>query len=218
MSNSRKALITGASGFVGAHLLNAMRGRQGVSVTAAVRRFFGGDSCRFVNVGDIDLHTDWSEALSKQQVIIHAAALAHVTNDEMPDRLTAFRRVNVDGTLNLARQAAASRVERFIFISSIGVNGNNNTFPFTEDDQPHPTGAYAQSKWEAELGLRAIGRETGMEIVIVRPPLVYGPNAPGNFGSLVRMIEKGVPLPLGAIHNKRSLVALDNLVDLSSPA
>jgi nucleoside-diphosphate-sugar epimerase len=105
-------------------------------------------------------------------------------------------------------------VKRFLFISSIGVNGNINTRPFTEDDEPNPAEPYALSKWEAEQGLWEIQRETGMEVVIIRPPLVYGPNAPGNFGSLMRWVEKGLPLPLGAIDNQRSLVALDNLVDL----
>jgi len=134
--------------------------------------------------------------------------------DEVADPLAEYRRVNVDGALNLARQAATAGVKRFIFISSIGVNGNINTRPFTEGDTPNPAELYAQSKWEAEQGLWEIQRETGMELVIIRPPLVYGPNAPGNFGSLMRWVEKGVPLPLGAIHNQRSLVALDNLVDL----
>ena len=134
--------------------------------------------------------------------------------DEVVDPLAEYRRVNVDGTLNLARQAAAAGVKRFIFISSIGVNGNINTCPFTADDRPNPAESYAQSKWEAEQELWKIQQETGMELVVIRPPLVYGPNAPGNFGSLVRWIEKGIPLPLGAIHNKRSLVGIDNLVDL----
>ena len=214
MISNLNVLMTGASGFVGSHLLKRMERRQGLRVRAAVRRFSGVSSCSMVHVGNIEQHTDWSNALNEQDVVVHVAALAHVTDNDTEESLTVFRRVNVDGTLNLAREAADSGVQRFIFISSIGVNGNNNTLPFTEDDQPNPTGAYAQSKWEAELGLGAIGRETGMEIVIVRPPLVYGPNAPGNFGSLVRMIEKGIPLPLGAIHNKRSLVSLDNLVDL----
>jgi nucleoside-diphosphate-sugar epimerase len=122
--------------------------------------------------------------------------------------------VNVAGTLNLAAQASEAGVERFVFLSSIGVNGNANTSAFSETDLPRPEGDYAQSKLEAEQGLWDIQRRTGMEIVILRPPLVYGPDAPGNFNSLVRWVQKGVPLPLGAINNKRSLVALDNLVDL----
>jgi len=129
--------------------------------------------------------------------------------------LDEFRRVNVQGTLNLARQAAKSGVYRFVFISSVGVNGAATLKkPFTEEDQAQPHSLYAQSKYEAELGLKALATETGMEVVIIRPPLVYGPGAPGNFGSLMRWLQRGIPLPLGAIHNQRSLVALDNLIDL----
>lgn len=218
MSNNRNVLITGASGFVGSRLLEmTTKNRQdGITVRAAVRKSAERESRGIVSVGDIDQNTDWSKALSKQEVVIHIAGLAHVPDNEMREPLAAFRRVNVDGTLNLARQAADSGVDRFIFISSIGVNGNSNinSLPFTESDLPNPLGAYAKSKWEAEQGLEALGLETGMEIVVVRPPLIYGPNAPGNFGGLVKMVAKAVPLPLGAIHNKRSLVALDNLVDL----
>jgi len=120
----------------------------------------------------------------------------------------------VEATLNLAQQAAIAGVKRFVFISSIGVNGNINVRPFSALDVPHPVEPYAQSKWEAEQGLWRIQQETGMELVVIRPPLVYGPGAPGNFGSLVRWVGKGIPLPLGAIHNRRSLVGIDNLVDL----
>ena len=167
-----------------------------------------------MNIRYIDGNTDWSAALADQQVVIHAAARAHIMKDEVSDPLAEYRRINVEGTLRLARQAAAAGVERFIFISSIGVNGNINTQPFTEEDTPNPAELYAQSKWEAEQGLWEVQRRSGMQLVIIRPPLVYGPNAPGNFGSLMRWVEKGVPLPLGSINNKRSLVAVDNLVDL----
>lgn len=134
--------------------------------------------------------------------------------DKVADPQLEYQRVNVEGTVRLARQAAAAGVKRFIFVSSIGVNGNASTRPFSAEDEPRPAEPYARSKWEAERELLKIHEETGMELVIIRPPLVYGPNAPGNFGSLVRWIEKGIPLPLGAIDNKRSLVGIDNLVDL----
>jgi nucleoside-diphosphate-sugar epimerase len=134
--------------------------------------------------------------------------------DEVPDPLAEYRRVNVEGTLNLARQAAQAGVRRFIFVSSIGVNGSVSRKPFTELDKPNPSDFYAQSKWEAEQGLWSVHQETGLEIVIVRPPLVYGPSAPGNFGTLVKWVQRGIPLPLGAIDNDRTFVALDNLVDL----
>jgi nucleoside-diphosphate-sugar epimerase len=157
---------------------------------------------------------DWSDVLAGQNVIIHAAARAHIVRDEVADPLEEYRKINVRGTLNLARQAALCGVQRFIFISSIGVNGNISQQPFTENDTSAPVDFYAQSKWEAEQGLWSIHRETGLEIVIIRPPLVYGPDAPGNFGALMKWVKKGVPLPLGSIHNKRTFVALDNLVDL----
>ncbi|WP_238474351.1 NAD-dependent epimerase/dehydratase family protein [Pseudomonas cavernae] len=186
------------------------------SPVAALRRqsvdLPGGVHC--VQVGDLSANTSWSEALVGVKVVIHAAARAHVLNETADDPLVAFRRVNVSGTLALARQAAQAGVERFIFISSIGVNGNQSSRPFTADDLPSPNEPYAVSKHEAELGLRQLAAETSMEIVIIRPPLVYGPKAPGNFGRLIKTVSKGVPLPLGAIHNRRSLVALDNLVDL----
>jgi len=207
-------LITGATGFLGLRLSAALHCALESTLTIAVRRPIAIPSDRLVEVAGLDASTDWSEAMVGQQVVIHCAARAHVMRTEVADPLAEYRRVNVDGTLNIARHAAAAGVKRFIFISSIGVNGNINTRPFTEDDTPNPAELYAQSKWEAELGLWEIQRETGMALVIIRPPLVYGPNAPGNFGSLMRWVEKGVPLPLGAIHNQRSLVAIDNLVDL----
>jgi len=207
-------LLTGANGFLGSRLAKALQSKQDMSLVAAVRRRVEVPASHIVEVQGLYDDTDWSTALTNQHVVVHAAARAHVTKDEAADPLAEYRRVNVDGTLNLARQAAAAGVKRFIFLSSIGVNGNSNANPFTEEDTPNPAEPYAQSKWEAEKGLWEVQLETGMELVIIRPPLVYGPNAPGNFGSLMRWVEKGVPLPLGAIHNKRSLVAVDNLVDL----
>ncbi len=136
-------------------------------------------------------------------------------NESASDPLAEFRRVNVDGTLHLARQAAVAGVQRFVFVSSIGVNGAE-TFhaPFTAEDIPDPRSPYAVSKYEAEIGLQRIAQETGLQVVVIRPPLVVGPNAPGNLNMLLKAVYRGVPLPLGAIYNKRSLVALDNLVDL----
>lgn len=211
-----RVLLTGATGFVGATVARQLFGAEHYTLIAAVRR----GPCSIVGcekvevVGDLDNSTDWSYALAGVSAVIHTAARAHVMKDEAADPLVEYRRVNLEGTLNMARQAAAAGVRRFIFISSIGVNGNINIRPFRITDQPNPAEPYAQSKWEAEQGLMQLAAETGMEIVIIRPPLVYGPCAPGNFGSLVHWIEKGVPLPLGAIHNKRSLIGIDNLVDL----
>ncbi|MCO6055382.1 SDR family oxidoreductase [Pseudomonas sp. MOB-449] len=209
-------LLTGGSGFVGQVLIKRMLNDGCYSPVAAVRRqsvdFPAAVSC--VQVGDLSASTDWSAALTDIEVVIHAAARAHVLSEVASDPLAEFRHVNVSGTLALARQAARAGVRRFIFISSIGVNGNQSSRPFTADDVPNPAEPYAVSKHEAELELRNLAAQTGMELVVIRPPLVYGPNAPGNFGRLIRVVSKGLPLPLGAIHNRRSLVALDNLVDL----
>lgn len=207
-------LLTGASGFLGGRILETLNRLGRFDIALALRSQDSYPGAIVHVVGELSADADWSVALTGQQVVIHAAARAHIMKDEMADPLAEYRRVNVDGTLNLARQAAAAGVKRFIFISSIGVNGNINTRPFTASDRSNPAEPYAQSKWEAEQGLWKIQQETGMELVIIRPPLVYGPSAPGNFGSLVRWIEKGIPLPLGAIHNRRSLVGIDNLVDL----
>ncbi|WP_082332089.1 MULTISPECIES: UDP-glucose 4-epimerase family protein [Stutzerimonas stutzeri subgroup] len=209
-----KVVLTGASGFVGSRLFSQTALAPEVEVTGLCRRLpLTPVGMGLIAVGDLE-QADLVELLTGQDVLVHAAARAHIMKDEVADPLAEYRRVNVEGTLNLARQAAAAGVKRFVFISSIGVNGNINTRPFRASDLANPAEPYAQSKWEAEQGLMQLAAETGMEVVIIRPPLVYGPGAPGNFGSLVRWIEKGVPLPLGAIYNKRSLVGIDNLVDL----
>jgi nucleoside-diphosphate-sugar epimerase len=195
-------------------LAEALDGMSDFELTCAVRRIGAAKNGREVVVGGLSADTFWSDALANQQVVIHTAARAHIVKHEVSSPLAEYRRVNVEGTLSLARQAAKARVKRFIFISSIGVNGNTNKRPFTADDEPGPAEPNAQSKLEAEFGLQEIAKKTGMEVTLIRPPLVYGRNAPGNFGSLVKWVSKGIPLPLGAIHNKRSLVGLDNLIDL----
>lgn len=204
-------LVTGATGFIGGFLCSFLEG-FGLEVLKAVRgKGVSREQCDGVYVTTSTPEISWSESLVRVSCVIHTAGKAHTSK---PEALCSFRTVNVDGTLNLARQAAEAGVKRFIFLSSIGVNGVSNSAPFTLYDTPNPIEPYAQSKWEAEQGLMQIAEQTGMEVVIIRPPLVYGPNAPGNFGRLVRWVEKGVPLPLGAVHNRRTLVGLDNLVDL----
>jgi nucleoside-diphosphate-sugar epimerase len=168
-------------------------------------------------MGSISSEPDWAFALRNVDRVVHLAARVHVMNEKSSNPLSEFRRVNVDGTANLARQAAAAGIRRFIFLSSIKVNGEStqDRLPFTADDLPAPGDPYGVSKYEAEQVLRQIAAETGMEVVIIRPPLVYGPGVKANFESMMRWLTRGVPLPLAAVtYNRRSLVALDNLVDL----
>jgi nucleoside-diphosphate-sugar epimerase len=208
--------LTGASGFIGCVIERELRERVGISLTLLVRSPGPAFSQTTYVVGRLSVDTDWSTAVAQQQVVIHAAARAHVMKDEVADPLAEYRRVNVEGTLNLARQAAAAGVKRFIFISSIKVNGEATvkSSAFSANDEAAPEDAYGVSKLEAEQGLLHLAAETGMEVVVIRPPLVYGPSVKGNFASMIKLVEKGIPLPLGAIHNKRSLVGVDNLVDL----
>ena len=211
-----RVAVTGANGFVGEALVSRAV-KVGHDVLPFVR------DANVLSVAGIKTHatghllatTDWLQGLQGVDAVVHLAARVHVIKEKCHDPLEAFRQTNVEATLNLARQAARANVRRFVFISSIGVNGAQ-TFgrPFDEADQAKPHSPYAVSKYEAELGLQAVAAETGMDVVIIRPPLVYGPDAPGNFGSLMRWLQRGVPLPLGAIHNQRSLVSLDNLIDL----
>lgn len=207
-------LITGASGFLGTCVTAALFPQGRYVLTVASRRYVTTPVDKVIQIYDLGPDTEWNNVLCGQQVIIHTAARAHIPPDKSSDPRVGFRTVNVDGTLNLARQASEAGVKRFIFLSSIGVNGVSNKAPFTVNDSPNPSEPYAYSKWEAEQGLLQISEQTDMEVVIIRPPLVYGPNAPGNFGRLVGWVEKGIPLPLGAVHNQRTLVGLDNLVDL----
>jgi len=211
-----KVLISGAAGFVGKALCAELLS-QGQSVRAAVRSATRQvENIETVSVGEINVETDWKDALLGIKVVIHLAARVHVMKDSATDSLRAFRSANVDSTFKLARQAAEAGVRRFIFISSIKVNGESTLLgrPYTAEDQPAPADTYGISKFEAENVLRKLAAETGMEVVIIRPPLVYGPGVKANFYTMMRWLERGVPLPLGAIHNKRSFIALDNLVDL----
>jgi nucleoside-diphosphate-sugar epimerase len=210
-----RLLVTGANGFVG----NAVC-KQAVNNGHAVRGAFriAGDVHNSIDpfvVSNINCLTEWGISLREVNAVVHLAARVHVMHDTEADPLAAFRAVNVEGTLNFARQAAAVGVRRFVFVSSVKVNGER-TLPgraFTEADASNPQDAYGQSKYEAEQGLRQLSADTGMEVVIIRPPLVYGPGAKANFAALMRVVQRGWPLPLGAVHNQRSLVALDNLVD-----
>ncbi|MCG9101342.1 SDR family oxidoreductase [Laribacter hongkongensis] len=210
-------LVTGANGFVGSALCARLR-RDGFSVRGAVRSLNSKPSgVEALAIGSLSSETDWTTALKNVDQVVHLAARVHVMNDKSPDPLVEFRRVNVEGTAALARQAAGAGVRRLVFLSSVKVNGEFTEAcqPFTADDLPAPKDAYGASKQEAEQLLRQIATETGMEVVIIRPPLVYGPGVKANFESMMRWLARGLPLPLAAMtQNCRSLVALDNLVDL----
>lgn len=216
--SKNRVLVTGGYGFVGRAVCTGFAKRK-QHVLCAVRTEptppIESEFLQLIRIGDIAAGTDWSGSLSGVTTVVHLAARAHVMHDTVPDPLAAYRTVNVDGTLNLARQAAAAGVKRFVFVSSIKVNGEYSApnRPFSESDACDPQDAYGQSKYEAEQGLRLLSVNTGMEVVIIRPPLVYGPGVKANFAALMRAVQLGWPLALGAIDNRRSLVALDNLVD-----
>ena len=209
-------LVTGAQGFVGLPLSTALV-KLGYQVRCAVRdRFQVNQSQETLSVGDINGATDWANALVDVAVVIHLAARVHVMKETSVDALSAYRKVNVEGTLNLAKQVALVGVKRFIFISSIKVNGEGTALghPYTEEQAPAPLDAYGLSKYEAELALQQLAKDTGLEVVIIRPTLIYGPGVKANFRAMMRCLALCIPLPLGSIHNQRSLLALDNLIDL----
>ncbi|MBL1259528.1 MAG: SDR family oxidoreductase [Thiotrichaceae bacterium] len=204
--------VTGAAGFLGKALVVALTKEQR-EVRALTRLGINGEG---LAVGDIGPDTCWFHLLEGVDVVIHTAARVHIIDDTTKDPLTAFRQVNVEGTRRLAEDAAKAGVRRLVFISSIKVNGESTLQgePFLASNLPGPVDPYGISKLEAEDALKVVASTTGMEVVIIRPPLVYGLGVKANFFSMMRWLNKGVPLPFGAIHNKRSLVALDNLVDL----
>jgi nucleoside-diphosphate-sugar epimerase len=213
-------LVTGASGFVGSALVKRLTAdRNSVGVAIAVRRYGVSvpNGVKSIQVGDLLPITDWGTSLQGISTVVHCAARVHAINDKSSDPLAEFRRVNVEGTANLARQAAGAGVRRFVYLSSIKVNGEFTEVghPFSADDAPAPEDPYGVSKHEAEQALRQIAADTGMEVVIIRPPLVYGPSVKANFDLMMRWLARGVPMPLAAVtQNRRSLVALDSLVDL----
>ena len=209
-----KILVTGASGFVGKSLITKLIW-HGYSVCAAVRSIKSQiNNAEVVVVGEIDGNTIWANALRDVDVVIHLAARVHVMNERATIPLDEFREVNVEGTKRLAVLAASVGVKRFVYVSSVKVNGEQTDLsPYTELDIPNPQDPYGVSKWEAEQALHKISAQTNLEVVIVRSPLVYGAEVKGNFAQMKIVLAKGIPLPLAAVRNLRSLVYIENLVD-----
>ena len=215
-----KICLTGSTGFVGRKLCSYLL-EKSHEIIAPVRNqnltsFPSHKNLKFIYVGDEGNTKDYSKSLTQTDLVIHCAARAHVMKESKNDPLRSYRKVNVDDTLNLAKQAASYGVKRFIFLSSIKVNGEH-TLPFqsfNHDDIPKPEDPYGISKFEAEEGLREIANKTQIEIVIIRAPLIYGEEVKGNFLRLLELTSKGIPLPFANINNKRSLVGIDNLIDL----
>ncbi len=214
-------LITGANGFIGRALISKLALQTNYFIRASVRKKtiqFPRQIEVFENM-EASGNTNWTDALRGVDVVIHLLARVHVMDEEAADPLLEFRNINVNATIALAKLAAKQGIKRFIFLSTVKVNGESTSNkPFSEFDLPHPQDAYAISKWEAEEALKKISKDTGMELVIIRSPLVYGPNVKANFLKMMQFIKRGIPLPLGAIQNKRSLISIDNLVDFITTA
>lgn len=192
-------LVTGANGFIGSHLCRALPA-AGHRVRRATR----------ATVGELDAITDWSDALAGMDAVVHSAARVHVLHESVHDPLSAFRSVNVRASENLARQAARAGLKRLVFISTIGVLGNHSDHPFTEGDTPNPSNIYSTTKYEAETRLMQVAKETGLEVVILRPPLVYGPGVKANFLRLMQCVHDGHPLPFRLVRNARDFISVEN--------
>lgn len=209
---SQKVLVTGASGFVGQAVCQHLTD-SGLAVVKALRSG-AHEHPEARIIGEINGQTDWSQALVGIDSVVHLAARVHVMNDVSADPLSEFRKVNVAGTVNLARQAAQAGARRLVFVSSIKVNGEKTEERhFTEMDKPAPQDPYGISKFEAEQELQEVARQTGLEVVILRPPLMYGPQVKANFFQLMKAVYRGWPLPLGSIQNRRSLLYVNTFAD-----
>lgn len=213
-----RAIITGASGFVGRAILERLSSERQFELRGVVRRRIDNpiEGVAYFPVAELGQVVEWTDVLVGANVVIHTAGRVHMMADTATDSLAEYRRINVAGTLDLAHQAANAGVKRFVFVSSIKVNGERTEpgRPYSVHDDPAPVDPYAVSKYEAEQGLRELAQTTGMEVVVVRPTLVYGPDVQGNFLTMLRWVYRGIPLPLAGLKNKRSLLALENLVDL----
>tara|TARA_B000000475_G_C16001413_1_gene449077 strand:- start:31 stop:975 length:945 start_codon:yes stop_codon:yes gene_type:complete len=212
-----KLLVTGGSGFIGKAICeNLNKNNHKINITSRQDISTNLNSVKVYNINKIDINTNWFKALNAVSCVIHCAAKTHVMNNNEQNSLSSFRKINVEGTLNLAKQASACGVKRFIFLSSIKVNGERTekSSIFRCNDTPKPEDFYSISKWEAEKGLWEISKKTGLEVVIIRAPLVYGSGVKGNLRRLIKIIKSRIPLPFSLIKNQRSLISIDNLVNL----
>jgi nucleoside-diphosphate-sugar epimerase len=209
-----RVLVTGASGFVGRALASRLVATGAYEVVAPLRRPLELPGVTTVPLAGIGPDTDWRAVLEGVEAVIHCAGRAHLMADPAPDPLSEFRRVNAAGALALAEAAAGAEVRRLVFVSSAKVHGATGSpaRPFRESDPPAPADPYALSKWEAEQGLARLAERTNLEVVVIRPPLVYGPEPKANMLRLLRLVDRGLPLPFGAVRNRRSMIGLDNLV------
>lgn len=209
-------LITGSCGFIGRELCikildDGRRAKGTVSIESDVSRLPVGVDA--VLIASIDSDTNWDNILAGIDAIVHLAARVHVTDDAFSDPLAEYRKVNVEGTERLAVAAVNAGVKRFVYISSVKVNGEGGSYSYTENDKEAPEDPYALSKWEAEQALYEIADKTEMDLVVLRPPLVYGPGVKANFLRLLKVVDSGIPLPLASVNNRRSLIYLGNLID-----
>jgi nucleoside-diphosphate-sugar epimerase len=209
-------LVTGATGFIGKALCRRILA-EGWNVRGAIRsstkKAILPQGVDGVEIGTIDSETKWEPALDDIDAVVHLAARAHVMDESSADPIIEYRKINVDGTKHLAQIAESKKVRRFVFVSSIKVNGEGRPDPYTEEDSPSPVGPYAISKFEAEKELHCVAGNTRLEVVILRPPLVYGPEVKANFLKLINIVDRGIPLPLARVKNRRSMIYLKNLVD-----
>lgn len=213
----RKILVTGADGFIGRHLCPTLI-QKGYSVRIAIRskkrhgKYSNHHDVKVI--GDIGVNTCWQECLAGIDTVIHLAGRAHVLRETAPNPEEIYQEINTKGTLRLAEEAARNGVQEFLFLSTIGIHGPDSTAgAITEKTRPAPYNAYTRSKWMAEQGLKELSQQTGLGVIVIRPPLVYGPGAGGNFSRLVSLVKSGIPLPFANVTNRRSMIGIDNLVD-----
>jgi UDP-glucose 4-epimerase len=213
LTKSKAILVTGATGFVGQHLCREIIAR-GYSLTCTTRQSYQLENATCIQIGEMHGQTDWHEALKNQDIVIHCAARVHVMNETANDPLEAFRKVNVEGTMALAKQAEQAGARQFIFLSSIKVSGEvTHDVAFTEEQAPQANDPYGISKLEAEYALLAFAKTSNMIITIIRPPLVYGAGVAANFLAMLKLVRKEWPLPFASIQNQRSMIYVGNLVD-----